>query len=534
MKIRSLTDGISIPFPCSIIDMSSWKNLFTNTMLVRGKALYDDGSVISTASQSGDGITTFTASISDTSDVCLTSVTLDGNGELKDVSCSCQYHKKVTYCKHISALLYSVAENRGEKPQSGEKKAEKAKKYTPVPFNDDTKPHYLSFGDSLNHYMPTKETLRKAERLYDNRDVRNVDITECEDGGRHILYTAYVDDDAKVTRKVSIKLGRNGIRSITCTEPYSWYSYNHPEKRHELCRKTAENEDGVYELCVHKTAALLSLAEYIENNRDYLDYTDKKAESLIDAFRKEKMVPDVETSGRKYPVDIETTIFSDHESGGLRAELRLSVDGGKYYKVKDVVKLASAVRDKGTLTLSSLCTADFSRAELTARSEAVLKLVTIAENDYNRHNNNYYSRYSWKKSEIKISRFLDDFFTIMQDSTVLYIEKPVTAFRETDSSLSLSIEPVVDRNEVVAVEVSGRITGSYSGAGYIYWFEGGEFLRTDKRRLGSAASLIDVADAGGKFSFTVGRKYLDNFYQRVLPDLRRHGRVEDNARDMLE
>ena len=228
MKIRAVKDGASIPFPCTIIDMSNWKNLFTNTMLVRGKALFDAGSIINLASENQDGGTSFTATVSDTSDVCLTSVTLDGNGELQDVGCTCQYHKKVTYCKHIAALLYSVAENSPDKAASKEKKTEKAKKYSPVPFNDDGKPHYLSFGDSLSLYMPAEETLKRAERLYARRGVRNVNISEIEEDGRYISYMVFIDDDENTARKVTIKLGRNGIKSIICTEPYSWYGYRDP------------------------------------------------------------------------------------------------------------------------------------------------------------------------------------------------------------------------------------------------------------------------------------------------------------------
>ncbi len=511
-------------------------------MLERGKALFDNGNVLDLASEiTNDDRTSFTASVIDVSDVYLTSVTLDKNGDVEDVNCSCQYHKKNMYCKHIAALLYSAAGKSSKATESEneeqKKKDSRLKKYAPVPFKDDGKPHYLSFGDTLNLFMPAKETLKRAENLFYKNKVRNITITEYDDSERYISYSVYVDDETGVTKKVNIKLGRKGIKSISCEEVYyySWYSSKNEVKREEICRRTTQNEDGVYELCAHKTAALLSLTNYIEKNRDYLDYTDKKAEGLIDAFRKEKVVPNAEkSSGRKYPVDIETSIVPDYENHGLKAEVRLSVDGGKYYKIKDVVKLASAVRDKEKFTLSSLCTADFSSAELTERSEAALKLVTIAENDYNRNYNNYYTKYSWRKSEIKISRFLDDFFTIMQNSTVLYGDKPITAFRETDSSLSLCVEPVVDRDEVVAVSVTGSITGSYSGAGYIYWFHGSEFLRTDKKRLGSAAALIKVADDNGKFSFTVGKKYLDNFYQRVLPDLKKHGRVIDNARDRLE
>ncbi len=518
------------------IVMSDWKNLFTNTLLTCGKALYDNGSVMNLASLGNiDGSKLVAATVLDDPDIYNTAVTLSKDNELLRADCTCQYHKKAVYCKHVAALLYSISKDETDvdKEEKEKKEAAKKKKYSPVVFNDDGKPHFLSFKDTLNLYMPTSETLKKAYKIVENRTLYSMNITTVESPERYISYSISVKDENDNNRSVTIKLGRNGIIAINCENRYGWYS-SRDIKPDQLCRNTSPNEDGVYELCVHKTAALISLARFIEEHRDYLDYTDKKAEILIESFKKEKVVVDDKKSSiEKYPVDIETSIGTDFDNGGLKAEIRVSVDGGKFYKIKDVVKLLSARREKSTLSLSTLASVDFSRAELTERAEAALKLIEVAENDYNRNVNNYYTKYSWKKSEIRISRFLDDFFNLMKDSVVLHGISPILAFRETESSLVVNIEPVIDKNEVVAVEVTGRITGRYSGREYIYWFEKDEFRRTPKSRLGSAQSLMNTADDSGRFSFTVGRKYLDNFYQRVVPDLKRHGRVEDNAVDML-
>ena len=524
--------------------MTYWEDLFTNTIFTRGETLCKNGDVTDFTSESiNNGNTMYFATVTDTSCRYYPSVTLTSDYDVEDVSCTCQYHRKSKYCKHIAALLCKVDEidsddtpvKKAEEPKDGKKKAEKkAKEYVPVPFNDDGKPHFLSFADSLKKYMPTKETMVRARKLFDDGHVRNLNICTNTGNEKYITCKTCVDDkDNKQTREVIIELGRDGIRKISCNDSYIyWYD---ARKSEELCLKTTQNEDGVYELCAHKTAVLMALVNFVEKNRDYLDYTDSKAESLIEDFRKEtKKVTEKPASGRKYPVDIFLSIVPDIERKSIKAEIRASVDGGKYYKIKDGVKLTSAVRDKGTLALSTLCTADFSQAELTPRAEAALKIIDLAESDYNRHCNDYYTRYSWRKSELQISRFLDEFFEIMQDYTVLHGEKPITRFRESEPSLNMRIDPIVEKDEIMGITVNGKISGRYSGRNYIYWFEGGEFLRTEKSRLGSATSLMKVADDSGKFSFTVGRKYLDNFYQRVLPDLRRHGRIEDNAIDRMD
>ena len=381
--------------------MSDWKDSFTQTILTRGKDLYKSRKVTDLRSYTeGGGTTTYSASVGDASDVFRVSAILSSDNTVKYFRCSCHYFRKANYCKHSAALLFAVSEGEHapsvpdagradmqkkreeeqKKREEEQKRKEKAarEKYEAVPFDDDGKPHFLSFGDSLQRYMPTKETLKRARKIVQDGGVRSITTGESSGRERYLTYSAYVSDDRNLTRNVYIELGRDGIRSISCSPSYSWYSATKAEPQ---CAVTKVNADGIMELCVHKTATLLSLVRYIENSRDCMDFTDRTAESLIEDFRKETKKVSEKKSGRKYPVDIELSIVPDTDRNSIKAELRISVDGGKYYKVKDSVKLASAAREKGTLSLSTLCSVDFSEAELTQRAEAALKLIDIAESD---------------------------------------------------------------------------------------------------------------------------------------------------------
>ncbi len=104
------------PLQCIIIVMSNRKDFFTNTILTRGRAISDAGHAIKLVSnRNDDGSTTIVAAVTDAYETYQTSLTLDKDNELQDAYCSCQYHAKNIYCKHIAALLYSeVGDSRTE------------------------------------------------------------------------------------------------------------------------------------------------------------------------------------------------------------------------------------------------------------------------------------------------------------------------------------------------------------------------------------------------------------------------------------
>lgn len=202
--------------------MSNWKQLFTNTILSRGEEIFKKRGVIRLGrKEEANASTYYSATVIDSNETYSTSILLDSSDEVDAVYCTCQYFKKLTYCKHIAALLYSVEEEE-EAWTEEDKTKTKAEKYSPIPFKDDGRPHFLSFGDTLNLYMPSMKTLKRAQKVFEDGGVRNTETSI--DGGqeRYLSYRVYVNDDKDQSRNVTIKLGRKGITEISCNDVYSW------------------------------------------------------------------------------------------------------------------------------------------------------------------------------------------------------------------------------------------------------------------------------------------------------------------------
>ena len=511
--------------------MEDWEKLFGPAILKRGFDLCKYNSV---SNLTEDGYNNFSADVEGTNGYHV-SLTLN-SGWVEKPSCTCAYSQSVTYCKHIAAVLYKIrnkygndvflesgySEKRGSADSSGVEKQKGTILHTLI-FEDDTKPHYLSFGPTLNIYKPSSPTLHKATSLIAQGKLENRETKLINDGKeKYLSYSVMVYEEQDHPAIVTIILGRNGITHFSCYDFDHYGFYRSQKHLYRECGNDVRDRNGEIELCVHKTAALLSLFSYLKENRDILDYSDSSAEKLMQIFRKERKTDLI----RKYRknstiVDIQPTI------DGETVFLRISNDGGKYYWVRDVQKLYSAFFNRTDYSLSKTFNIDFDAVSLTPRAEKVMELLkTMTVN----------SKLSCKertyfidRSKIPYTEFMDEFYDTMQSSDILYEGTPLLGFRETEPSFRMKIDAMKDGARTVGVCVSGKISGKYRSRKYIYWYENGYLNRTALSNLGSAAALAEIAGEDGSFSFNVGLNLIDNFYQRILPGLRRCGNIEDNA-----
>ncbi len=512
--------------------MSNWKIFFKPLMVEKGIALYKKKAV-------KNYMKTTNSYKADVVDDINYHVTLDKtDGVITKATCSCAYSKNTGYCKHIASLLYSIEKTDGniEVNLSEEKNADtpkkntgnkNGKKYVTLPYNDDGKPHYLSLCDSLSVYQPQEKTYEKALELINGGKVKvdNISISE-KNNNKLLTYVAHISD-GKNDAEVRIILSKNGIEYIGCEDGRFWYS-TYPLTK--TCAIKDKNKDGIIELCTHKTAALILLLSYMEKNRDIVDYTDPTARSFIENFKTEKKSPiEFRLDNSSSYVDIEPTIETKRNKECVLT-LRLLSTNGKYYKVRDISDLKCVVDNHWEFASGQNCYVDFSSQKLNERGKNVF-LVYDAYIASRRHTTNYYS---CNRDEINLIDIWDEFFDIMKDTPVMYNSSPLLGFKETEPSFKLKIDEIREREEIVGVKVSGNISGRYSSEKYLYYFKNGYLERVQKDKLGSALSFLPLADSKGNFSFNVGLSHIDTFYSRVLPDLRRHTKVEDNAIDSLD
>ncbi len=507
--------------------MSSWRNLFQPQILQRGLDYFQGGAVRDLERHGDD----FTATVEGSSDYYV-GLTIS-NGNVTSPVCTCPYAREHGTCKHIAAVLYAIEDKYTKgvfapapAPERKKNSSPVRDKYTTLTFEDDGSYHYLNFGKSLDVYKPTKSDCEKALAWYKDGDFRNADVSR---GGtasdKELSYSVRVEDSEKEgSTLVTIALGRNGIRNISCTRMNPWF-YSTSILRPE-CRIFAADKNGIYQLCVHKTVALLSLFDFLHENRDYIDFSDNAALEFINNFRKTTKKKTGSEKSEETIVDIEPTLFWN----SLKLSLKVSGSNGKFYKVRDAGKFIKTVTQRELHSLNKDSAIDFSTARLTERAERVMKVLESAElqNLVHRYTN------TWDKDFLYIGWALDDFFSDIEDGDVLLSGGEKLTLSPSRPSFTMRIDDRIEDGKRLGVTVSGNITKGRESQRYLYWCEGNTLYRGDKNELGAAAQFLKSADSSGSFLFTVGMGLIDRFYQNVLPELRKAGKIEDNAIDKLE
>ncbi len=516
--------------------MSDWKNLFTPINLRRGQDLFYSGALHSFTKENSR----YSVSIYENGSY---PVSLEINrGKVENASCKCSDARRGLWCKHEAALLWFIDGKYGENafsenpsPITVEEKKKPERKDVILHFNDDGKPHYLSFGTSLDDYRVKASTYDNAMKIISNgcTEGRRTNVFTRDNGLRYLEYRINVlEITTNKKADVTIILGHGGIIKFECTDAGKWDT----SRLSKIC-EGEEDARGKTELCVHKTAALLSLFDYLEKNRDVVDYSDAEAEQLINNFKKARPKREEEEEDRVTSplslVDIEPVIEEQNDRKECLLTLRINSDGGKFYKVKDIEKLKSAIAEGGEYPLGKNNVLDFSSSTLTKRAVLVMDFIREAEIELIlRTRGDYYPGHL--RESVSLSKNFDTLFDMLSQARVMLGGMPILGFRETEPSFTMRIEEMKDRNTTVGIRVSGTISGRYNTENYTYWFQNGYLYRTSRKKLGSAGILKDVADRNGFFSFDVGLKLLDNFYQRVLPELRKYGKIEDEAYDRIE
>lgn len=525
--------------------MTGWRTLFNSKILRRGYDyyLYDAVSELWTEDE-----VIFEAVVEGSDSYDVTIELEDGN--VKEAVCNCPYAEEHIYCKHIAAVLYEMENKYGKgifKRKTPSKAQATTVEYKELPnippspdkifktleFNDDGKPHYLNLGNSLEIYKPTLATYNEAIKLIENKDVAGRSLTVTEGSkGKTLWYSIGVSG----THSVRIGLGKDGISEIRCIRFISTYR----EKEKAKCNVNSPNKDGIIELCVHKTAALISMLKFLEENRDLIDYSDETAKKLLSNFkieRKPLLSNDIEnTILAKTTIDIEPNICttgSFHRCETL--SLKVQSSNGRFYKVRDIIKLFEAYQYKNEYRLATNNIIDFSNAELTERAKCVMEVIKQYEVDFALNRDNYYYRQlSYYKDMLPLSLTLDNLFEKLQGQEVLLNDIPLLGMEEVGPELTLKVVPLKEKGTIVGVKASGKISGHLKTDDYTYWVDKHYLKRTKLSNLGSAIALSNAANENGEFEFTVGLGLIDNFYQRMIPELRRYGKIEDDALDKLD
>lgn len=534
-----------------------WKYLFGKTILERGKQYYNRGRVQELRQEGSH----FAASVIGS---CAYEVELQvKQGGQPIMSCECPYAAGGNYCKHMAALLFAV-EDMGL-PVDGKKKAVSGRKSTvkkkalPAPkkrirpFQDDTPDaqdqasrEYRYF--DLNHM--TKDlvfynvTCDQAKEMVDKGTVTmsSVEFSYFDEYGYYNQRMMGIVRGNVVIRNIEteirINFDRERILRAMCYMPGCYRSYDY------------EYSYGNKELCVHETALLFLLDQYLKEKNPG-DSTDWNAAQLLRAYHghrlhQRKEFLDDETAGEDESAapcvlaHLEPRL--ENNGDGLRVSFRVGKE--KLYVVKNLNRLVENVKEHKIMPLGKKGELDFGIAQFDERSQRYFDFISEnVDEEAFRHQmaRNAYRDYDAANMDIKGSiqlygRRMDQFYDAVRGQKIAYKSYAVNSgeqvrFEEKEPKFELSIAKDIDRTgQFHGVCLTGKMPEFLEGAKYFYYMENDAgdsvICRMQQERVAELKPLLQLA-VDGEVSMQIGRKNLANFYHSVLPVLRQYATIRE-------
>ena len=299
--------------------------------------------------------------------------------------------------------------------------------------------------------------------------------------------------------------------------------------------------------------AILFFEEAWKKNVDEMpgDETDQKALKLLSALADgqtaEVISPDEEEEpDRKRIVTLSPRITLDGRSRSLHLSFTVGKTGEREYVLRSLEKLVSAVQQKGTFTLSTKASIDFSKADFTEEAQRWYDFIRSRVRNIEMLNQRldrgyYYSPQLSVGSSIPLEGSDLDLIYDMTQGT----ELPSTA----DGSGSLTyvkVRPGVVRADIfltpmppkskkpLYIEMKGSIPRLLKGNQYRYILDSDQFGRVSDEELKVLTPYRSIAGSDGAFSCRIGLKKFPEFYYRVLPMLRDSGQINlfDGTQDL--
>ena len=311
--------------------------------------------------------------------------------------------------------------------------------------------------------------------------------------------------------------------------------------------------------CEHEAAAVLLLTEYLDE-ADSSDATSDGADIFLD-----RALPPKEQSLR------ENTAGQQKEAkGSLSLNVRLETPRGndgiyaafyigsnRMYKVKDLRELLDGFNEKATRTFgksTELYLSEDSLDEKSARWFAWLKdqydefcrmkkRLNGQADDYG-YRISSYSNLAFPQTLLLDEGRIDRYFDLQKGQPVEYTKrtpyettKSQLTLKEGSLDLKLKISPVTSGSGQRTIFEGVDITGSggvlLRGKDYIYQLTASSLTRVKSEYQKLCSALCDVCSVNGEISLTIGRSRLNEFWHRILPQLKETADVTIEREDYI-
>lgn len=519
--------------------MLKWQYLFSRTILSRGKEYYNDGcvekvSVVNknvTALVVGSGVYHVSLRLSNTNNLTL--------------RCDCPYARDGYKCKHMAAVCFE-AQDKGFFDEKNNATAGvvvttrggKDSIVKPFLLDNSEEFYYFDLNQITERFVFKQATILEARKLLEKGVVELDEVS--------IVYRKDEDNPGQellISGRVAYSYGYYGIEmwcndhkihNLTCRVPKNIYSYD--ERYDRELKKFEPNK--------YLTAFLLLVFEYIKEKNPG-DTTNEAADKFLLGFNNQSrsLVPatkaEMVTSGVKLEPRLEY----------IEDTLKLSfkIGDSKMYVVKNLPELVKTVEARNIYSLGTKNSLDFNKESFDESSKPYYQLIkdVVDEDNYTRAElakNYYLPNFNVSRSNISLhGNKLDKLFELAKNKLVELTdkngaenEKYMLKLQDKDIDVNLVIAPDFNtRGEFRGITLSGRVPKLLSGSDFAYYFENKCLNRVPMTKTRNILRLAAGAK-DGQINFRFGRKKLNDFYRRVLPELGDSVQILEEQPEVIE
>jgi len=541
-----------------------WDYLFDGRILTQGKEIFQDGRVKNLTHRGA----TYQAKVID-------SKKHDVEAYLTDrvhprLYCDCQDSREDGYCSHMAAVLYAIAEEESQSMKPSGKNRKKPESTAPkriYPFSHswtlldegDAAPdtgadpsasqriasdeyEYFNLKEMTRDFIFYEDSCQAALKLIkDGTLVLNrLDVGYPNKLGANELIgiaegVVRSKDNGDTAEWLRICFDKNTIQYAECGVKKCFYNYRNYQNQYGYSFSVKKEETRP---CIHVIGLLLLLQKKLREEA-IGDATDNYAQKMLYDFRNLRAWNSVEEDPDKISrVVLEPLLELDYE--GFKLGAKIGKD--KLYQVKSLPILVSSEEAKEQMKLGTKSEIDFSTARFDEHSEKFyryIKRVVTEERRRGAYSQQTYRYYENTAETIKAKiplygRRLDDFFELVKgeklnfsDKSGAGTQKSMLQFQEADPDISLTISKEVDENGVFqGVRIKGTIPELLKGLNYQYYLSENSLNRISPEKMEYLQPLLDMA-VNRQISMQIGRKYLSEFYYRVLPVLKEYAAVTE-------
>ena len=513
----------------------NWKNLFSKTILDRGRKYYNWGAVDDIRIENGqcDAIVTGSKKYQ-------VSVWKKANYQL-GMSCTCPYAKDGGRCKHMAAVCYELNDMfRGDVSWSelslqGTMEVQQ-RVYPFTPKNTPESKKYYTFDLSVITQDITiyQSQLEEAKILLEKG---NIELYEVETSYYSDFYamqelrgtaTAYINEKGK-SGYVKIYFTQNKIITMHChvVNCQKYYDSNSYYRDKAICK--------------HGLATLMLLSDYIDLHNPG-DTTDYAAKCLLNDY---EMMYRKQVVGKTYDVQGDFQLEPRLEAG--EKNLILSFKGGvnKLFVIKDLLEFVNNVEEKNVQSFGTKTQIDFKQHKISAYSlkyyDFIFQIVK-EEEKRGRTQNFYYGADKIKGGIPLFGKRLDDVYELLEESgdIVVFndkwnqIKNANLTVREAAPSVHMTINEDYDSRKVFkGIRISGELPEIWEGNQNQYYIES-DYLNKIPEDAGQVLRPLLQTANNGRIDLAIGRKSMAAFYNRIIPALEEYVTFKEKNGENIE